>query len=129
MNFSVIFCIGLFSLADLAYSAPADHLAQVPVATKQEAEIISLLQVDKPRIDASGNITIPLYNPTKYDLTSCAVRVTLPTEKIDRIYYSGMTAIPPFKDGEFSVSTSLTNKSNVEMKCEIITLSYKTKKD
>lgn len=112
----------------LSQEAPPEHLASVPTATQQEKEIIALLQISKPYIDQNGRIRVPVYNPTKYDLTGCVIRVTFPAEKLDRVYYSENTSIVPFKDGGFDVSTSLNGKKSDDMKVEILKLSFKNTK-
>jgi len=112
----------------LSQAAPSEHLASVPTATQQEKEIITLLQISKPYINENGRIMVPVYNPTKYDLTSCVIRVTFPAEKLDRIYYSEKTSILPFKDGRFDISTSLNGKKSNDMKVEILKLSFKDEK-
>ena len=49
-------------------AAPEDHLAPVPQATKVEAEVIALLQCSEPNFGPSGQVSLRVYNPTKYVL-------------------------------------------------------------
>lgn len=125
--FTLIIAASIVTSA-LSHAAPPEHLASVPTATAQEKEIIALLQIGKPSIDQNGRIRVPVYNPTKYDLTGCVIRVTFPAEKLARIYYSEDTLIVPFKDGGFEVLTSLNGKKSEDMKVELLKLSFKNEK-
>lgn len=109
-------------------AAPQSNLAQIPAPTPQETEILSLLKVGKMSIDPQGFITIPLYNPTKYTLKSCAVRVVFRSDDIERYYLSKPAEIKPLTDGWFTIPTQLLNKSDRGMECEMLTLSYSESK-
>src|SRR6218665_2429266 len=69
-------------------AAPEEHLAPVPQATGPEAEIISLLEVGTPERVNNLELRVPVYNPTKYTLKGCVVRLQVDSLKINRIYYS-----------------------------------------
>lgn len=119
-----LLAFALLIIAHSAFAAPADHLATVPEATAEEKEVLSLLQFGPQFIDGQGLVTVRLYNPTKYVLLSCVMRVSFPEEKISRIYYSENTMIPPFKDGEFDAKTALYGKKSENMKVELLTIKY-----
>jgi hypothetical protein len=108
-------------------AAPTDHLAPVPTATAQEKEVISLLQTNQVSV-SNNRIFVALYNPTKYELQSCVIRVVVPSSKIDRVYYSDKAAIPPFKDGVFQIDANLDGRKTDEVKVEIIGVSWAEKK-
>ncbi len=121
------YLLALLVLVHSAFAAPEDHLAPVPEATQEEKEVLSLLQFGPQFIDGQGIVTVRLYNPTKYVLLSCVLRVSFPNEKISRIYYSESTTIPPFKDGEFDARTALFGKKSENMKVELLTIKYAKK--
>lgn len=122
-----LLALALLVFAHSAFAAPEDHLATVPEATQEEKEVLSLLQFGPQFIDGNGRVTVRVYNPTKYTLLSCVMRVSFPNEKISRIYYSEGTTIPPFKDGEFDARTALYGKKTENMKVELLTIKYAKK--
>jgi len=105
-------------------AAPEDHLAPAPQASKMEAEVIALLEISQPVFSATGEVIMRVYNPTKYVLKSCVVRVEIPSKKINRIYTSNPTSIAPNKDGEFSIKTAIFNTDSQQAKVEILKLDY-----
>lgn len=123
----LVLASALFLLRPLP-AAPTDHLAPIPEATQDEKEVLALLQIGKPFIDQLGAITVPFYNPTKYTITGCIVRVSLPAEKIERIYYSENAGVQPLTDGEFTIKTSLGGRRSEDLKVEILKLRYTGKK-
>jgi hypothetical protein len=109
-------------------AAPQDHLAPVPQATREEAEVISLLEISTPTNGSVTQIKLPVYNPTRYVLKSCVVRIQVPSRKINRIYSSERATIEPNTDGEFIVQTGIYNPDSREIKVEILKLTYESVK-
>lgn len=104
---------------------PASHLATVPAPGAQEKEVISLVQWSPSEIGGAGiQVVIPVYNPTKYILTSCVARFTA-KDKTERVYFSNPTGIAPFKDGNFVFTTRLPDVQPGDLKYEILQLTYK----
>ena len=123
-NSRLLILSALLAFASLAQAAPADQLAPLPEATQVEKEVIGLLQIDRTDIDPSGNLSISLYNPSKYTLKNCAIRLQIPLRKIDRVYFSANTEIIPLHNGSFHISTQIENAYGKEFKCEIIKVSF-----
>jgi len=115
-------------LAPSLCAAPQDHLAPVPQATKEEAEVINLLEIGTPNTAYANQIRLPVYNPTRYVLKSCVVRIQLPSRKINRIYSSERATIVQNTDGEFTIQTGILNPDAREMKVEILKLAYEIPK-
>ena len=106
------------------HAAPEEHLAPAPQATGSEAEIITLLEVGTPERVSNRELRLPLYNPTKYTLKGCVVRLQVDSLKINRIYYSEQTAIEPNTDGEFPFKLDLNRLESSPIKVEILKLTY-----
>ena len=119
----LLLAVAFFALPQ-AFAAPADHLATIPEASVEEKEVISLLQQGKTVIDSGGTIIIPFYNPTKYVMNSCTIRVFVPGQKIDRVYHSENTSVPPLIDGAFKIQTALIGLHNEDIKCEVLKVKY-----
>ena len=120
----IITILTIVALQETISAKPDDLLAIIPKPTKEEKEIISLLQVGKPDFDQMGTIHILVYNPTKYIIKGCVIQVTVPADNIRRVYFSAVTEIRPFTDGVFEVTTKLYNMRDKDFQCDILTLSY-----
>lgn len=121
-------CLLLIATCPSLPAAPEDHLAPTPQASKVEAEVIALLEVSQPSFAPNGDVSVRVYNPTKYVLKSCVVRIEIPSKKINRIYTSDSTSIAPNKDGEFSIKTAIYNTDSQQAKVEILKLDYEPAK-
>lgn len=124
MNLARLLLAVAFFAISQTFAAPADHLATIPEASAEEKEVLSLLQQGKTTIDSGGTIIIPFYNPTKYYLNECAVRIFVPAQKVERVYHSDITSVPPLKDGFFKINTSVAGVRSEDIKCEILKVKY-----
>lgn len=105
-------------------AAPSDHLAPVPTPSVEEKDIIALLQIDETSISSTGEISLGIYNPTKYLITPTFIRVKIPSRKVDRIYPVDKVEIPPFHKAFINARANLYNISPSDLLVEIVKISY-----